>query len=40
MDDAVELLEQTLEEEKAADEKLTELAIDGINEGRWQGRRR
>jgi ferritin-like metal-binding protein YciE len=32
MDDAVELLEETLEEEKAADEKLTELAMDGINE--------
>jgi ferritin-like metal-binding protein YciE len=33
LDDAVELLEETLEEEKAADEKLTELATSGgINE--------
>jgi len=32
MDDAVELLEETLEEEKAADQKLTELATGGINE--------
>jgi ferritin-like metal-binding protein YciE len=31
--DAAELLEQTLEEEKAADQKLTELAEGGINEG-------
>jgi len=30
--EAVGLLEQTLEEEKAADEKLTELAEGGINE--------
>lgn len=30
--EAVELLEQTLEEEKAADEKLTELAESGIND--------
>jgi len=30
--DAADLLEQTLEEEKAADEKLTELAESGINE--------
>lgn len=28
MDDASELLEETLDEEKAADEKLTELAED------------
>jgi ferritin-like metal-binding protein YciE len=32
MEDAVELLEETLEEEKAADEKLTELAEGGVNE--------
>jgi len=32
LDDAVELLEETLEEEKAADEKLTQLATGGINE--------
>ena len=32
LDDAVELLEETLEEEKAADEKLTELATSDINE--------
>ena len=32
LDDAVELLEETLEEEKAADEKLTELATGVINE--------
>jgi len=31
-DMAVELLEQTLEEEKAADEKLTSLADEGINQ--------
>jgi ferritin-like metal-binding protein YciE len=31
-DDAVDLLEQTLEEEKAADEKLTSIAEGGINE--------
>jgi hypothetical protein len=30
--EAVELLEQTLEEEKAADEKLTKLGEGGINE--------
>ena len=30
-DDAAELLEQTLQEEKAADEKLTSLAESGIN---------
>lgn len=32
-DDAAELLEQTLEEEKAADEKLSSLAEGGINQG-------
>lgn len=31
-DDAAELLQETLDEEKAADEKLTELAEGGINE--------
>jgi len=31
-DEAAELLEQTLEEEKAADEKLSSLAEDGINQ--------
>jgi ferritin-like metal-binding protein YciE len=30
-DTAVELLNQTLEEEKAADEKLTSIAEDGLN---------
>lgn len=29
--DAVELLEETLEEEKAADEKLTEVAVSAVN---------
>jgi ferritin-like metal-binding protein YciE len=33
MDDAVELLEETLEEEEATDEKLSELALSGINAG-------
>ena len=32
LDEAAELLEQTLEEEKAADEKLSKLAESGINE--------
>ena len=32
MDDAVELLEETLDEEKAADEKLSELALGGVNQ--------
>jgi ferritin-like metal-binding protein YciE len=32
MDDAVELLEETLDEEKATDEKLTDLAMSGLNE--------
>ena len=32
MEDAVALLEETLDEEKAADEKLTELAESSINE--------
>jgi ferritin-like metal-binding protein YciE len=31
--DAAELLQQTLDEEKAADEKLTSLAESGINQG-------
>ena len=31
-DEAAELLEQNLEEEKAADEKLSSLAEDGINQ--------
>ena len=31
LDEAAELLEQTLEEEKAADEKLTEVAVSAIN---------
>ncbi len=31
LNDAVELLSQTLEEEKAADEKLTEVAVSTIN---------
>lgn len=32
IDDAVALLQETLDQEKAADSKLTELAEDGINE--------
>ena len=32
LDDAVELLQQTLDEEKAADEKLSTLADGGVNE--------
>jgi ferritin-like metal-binding protein YciE len=32
LDDAVELLEETLDEEKATDEKLTDLAMSGLNE--------
>ena len=31
LEDAVELLETTLEEEKAADEKLTEVAVSVVN---------
>ena len=31
MEDAVELLEETLEEEEATDEKLSELALSGVN---------
>lgn len=31
LDEAVALLEQTLEEEKAADEKLTEVAVSAVN---------
>jgi hypothetical protein len=33
MDDAVELLEQTLEEEKETDQRLTEIAEANINQG-------
>lgn len=36
-DDAAELLQETLDEEKAADEKLNELAEGGINEQAAQG---
>ena len=32
MEDAVELLEETLSEERAADEKLSELALGGLNQ--------
>ena len=32
MEDAAELLEETLDEEKAADEKLSELAFGGLNQ--------
>jgi len=32
MEDAAELLEETLDEEKAADEKLSELALAGLNQ--------
>jgi ferritin-like metal-binding protein YciE len=31
LDEAVQLLQQTLDEEKAADEKLTEVAISAVN---------
>ena len=31
LDEAVELLQQTLDEEKAADEKLTEVAMSAVN---------
>ena len=37
LDDAVELLEETLEEEEATDEKLSELALSGINESAEAG---
>jgi ferritin-like metal-binding protein YciE len=37
MDDAVELLEETLGEEEATDEKLSELALSGINAGAEAG---
>jgi ferritin-like metal-binding protein YciE len=37
MEDAVALLEDTLEEEVAADEKLTELAVSGFNESADDG---
>jgi ferritin-like metal-binding protein YciE len=36
MDDAVELLEQTLEEEKETDQRLTEIAEANINQGAEQ----
>jgi hypothetical protein len=36
-DDVAELLSSTLEEEKAADEKLSELAEAGINEAAKSG---
>ena len=39
MDDAAALLEETLEEEEAADEKLTELAMSGLNEAADDGRK-
>jgi ferritin-like metal-binding protein YciE len=32
LDDAIELLEETLEEEEATDDRLTELAMGGLNE--------
>jgi ferritin-like metal-binding protein YciE len=32
LDDAIELLEETLEEEESADERLTEIAMGGLNE--------
>ncbi len=32
LDDAIELLEETLEEEEATDEKLTEIAMGGLNQ--------
>ena len=37
LEDAAELLEETLEEEKVADEKLTELAESSINEEAGSG---
>ncbi len=37
MDEAVTLLEETLEEEEATDEKLSELATSGINESAATG---
>jgi ferritin-like metal-binding protein YciE len=36
-DDAADLLQETLEEEKAADEKLNALAEGGINEQAAEG---
>ncbi|MFM9849119.1 MAG: ferritin-like domain-containing protein [Hyphomicrobiaceae bacterium] len=38
MDEAVTLLEETLEEEEATDEKLSELALSGINESADAGK--
>jgi ferritin-like metal-binding protein YciE len=32
LDDAIELLEETLEEEEATDERLTEIAMGGLNQ--------
>jgi len=37
MEDALTLLEETLEEEEAADEKLTELGMSGLNEAADDG---
>jgi ferritin-like metal-binding protein YciE len=36
-EDAIELIEETLEEEEAADEKLTEIAMGGLNERAERG---
>src|SRR4030095_5016236 len=36
MDEAAELLEQTLDEEKGADEKLTQIAEGSVNKGAEQ----
>jgi len=36
-DEVVELLQQTLEEEKAADEKLTSIAMESVNEEAMSG---
>ena len=32
LQDVADLLQQTLDEEKAADEKLTQIALEGVNE--------
>jgi ferritin-like metal-binding protein YciE len=37
-DDVVELLEETLEEEKGADEKLTEIAEEHVNDDAMEQR--
>lgn len=37
MDEAVDLLNETLDEEKATDEKLTQLAEQGVNEEAEEG---